>query len=58
MEDSDKDFERQLKKLYCSDSIKGPLMVAKYLEALAYRLRPGEDRCFLLNQAYSAGEPA
>ena len=51
-------FERQLKKLYQSDSIKGPEMVGKYLRTLAYRLPSGKDRRFLLNQADNARNDA
>ena len=51
-------FERQLKKLYHSDSIQGPKMVAKYLETLARRLPYGKDRRFLLNQADTARNDA
>ena len=50
--------ERQLKKLYQSDSIKGPEMVGKYLRTLAYRLPSGKDRRFLLNQADNARNDA
>ena len=51
-------FEKRLKKLYYSDSIKGPEMVAKYLQTLAYRLPSGKDRRFLLNQADNARNDA
>ena len=51
-------FEKQLKKLYLSDSVKGPELVGKYLQKLAYRLPAGKDRNFLLNQADNARNDA